>query len=186
MPDFFLIAQTPAPTLPSPLTTAPTPDRRHTFLWSVSSEASVCIWVASGRYRATCPSLTGMQLLGRQLLKTPEIHWPRWDFVVAGRTVVIALDRFYKTTYIASLLQGLICHEKKKERKKFCSTFALTNPACLSSSTENAKERQAPPSPTVSIGGARNHKGRRSPRSRKQEQPFSQSLQLWLLTFVLA
>lgn len=36
----------------------------------------------------------------RQLFKTPEIHQPRWNFIVSGRTVVIALDRLYINMYI--------------------------------------------------------------------------------------
>lgn len=36
----------------------------------------------------------------RQLFKTPEIHWPRWNFIVSGKTVIIALDRLYINMYI--------------------------------------------------------------------------------------
>lgn len=35
-----------------------------------------------------------------QLLNTPEIYRPRWNFRVSGRTVVIALDRLYINMYI--------------------------------------------------------------------------------------
>lgn len=93
--SFFLTSWPPAPSVPTPSAT-PTPDTK-THSSPLDCEHGSLSLNVSGKWLiwSHLPKSYWNAAVVGQLLKTPEIHRPRWHFPVFGATIAIALDLFY-------------------------------------------------------------------------------------------